>query len=78
MGHHGIDIPQVADEEGLQMWRTDTNIMYSISSGGQLTTGGPPAWGLGRRLTARRKKPVPLDLGLGFPHMKAKIRREGA
>jgi len=48
--------PQVADgREGLQIWRLAANILGKKSRG-QLTRGGPPAWGLGVRLTSHHKK----------------------
>jgi hypothetical protein len=54
--YNGMAYPQVADGgDSLQMWRVAVNVL-KISSHGQLTRGGPPAWGLGVVLTAPHGK----------------------
>jgi hypothetical protein len=47
--------PQVANGvDGLEIWKVATNILNKQS--GQPTRGGPPAWGLGVRLTTPHRK----------------------
>jgi hypothetical protein len=48
--------PQVADGgDALQFWREAANI-YRVSSRGQPTSGGPPAWGLRVGITTPHRK----------------------
>jgi len=48
--HHGMVCTQVADEgDDLLIWRVATTILRSH---GQPIRYGPPAWGLGKGLTA--------------------------
>jgi hypothetical protein len=48
--------PQVADGEGLQIWRVAANILNKQSR--QPTRGGPSAWGLGVGLTTPHRKNI--------------------
>jgi hypothetical protein len=54
--HHNMHILRLQMEEWPPIWTVAAYTVYRISSCGQPTKGGPPAWGLGEVLTTPHHK----------------------